>query len=133
MKPNNNNHNHNNRRSRGRRNPTPNRAQSFDSNGPDVRIRGTAQQVHEKYCALAKDAAGIGDKIMAENYLQHAEHYLRLMNEQQSHRDRNEARHQASQNRNDIFNEAQADDELNVTVEAVTTTNQQHNVQSQNA
>jgi hypothetical protein len=51
----------------------------FDSNGPDVRIRGTASQVAEKYEALAKDAAGAGDVVMAESYLQHAEHYVRLM------------------------------------------------------
>lgn len=56
------------------------RTQVFDSNGPDVRIRGTAWQVHEKYLALAKDAAAVGDHIMAENYLQHAEHYQRIIN-----------------------------------------------------
>lgn len=54
--------------------------QVFDSNGPDVRIRGTAYQVHEKYMALAKDAGSAGDRILAENYLQHAEHYQRLIN-----------------------------------------------------
>jgi len=51
----------------------------FDSNGPDVRIRGTAHQVAEKYEALAKDATGAGDRILAESYLQHAEHYLRII------------------------------------------------------
>ena len=53
--------------------------QVFDSNGPDVRIRGTAHQVVEKYMALAKDAASSGDRIMAESYLQHAEHYQRII------------------------------------------------------
>jgi hypothetical protein len=62
-----------------RRNPN-NRAQVFDSNGPDVRIRGTAYQIHEKYMALARDAAGSGDVILAESYLQHAEHYQRMIN-----------------------------------------------------
>ncbi len=57
-----------------------NRSQVFDSNGPDVRIRGTAYQIYEKYVALAKDAAGIGDRIMEESYLQHAEHYQRVIN-----------------------------------------------------
>jgi hypothetical protein len=52
----------------------------FDSNGPDVRIRGTAHQVCEKYLTLAKDAAASGDRIVAENYLQHAEHYQRIIN-----------------------------------------------------
>lgn len=55
------------------------RMQVFDSNGPDVRIRGTAHQVAEKYEALAKDAASAGDKILSESYLQHAEHYLRVI------------------------------------------------------
>ena len=58
----------------------PPRMQVFDSNGPDVRIRGTAWQVHEKYLALAKDAASSGDHVMAESYLQHAEHYQRIIN-----------------------------------------------------
>lgn len=57
-----------------------NRTQVFDSNGPDVRIRGTAHQVCEKYLTLAKDAAASGDRIVAENYLQHAEHYQRIIN-----------------------------------------------------
>jgi len=52
----------------------------FDSNGPDVRIRGTAHQVCEKYLTLARDAASAGDRIVAENYLQHAEHYQRIIN-----------------------------------------------------
>lgn len=56
------------------------RMQVFDSNGPDVRIRGTAHQVTEKYLTLAKDAASIGDRMLSENYLQHAEHYQRIIN-----------------------------------------------------
>lgn len=56
------------------------RSHVFDSNGPEVRIRGTAFQVHEKYMALAKDASSVGDRILAENYLQHAEHYQRIIN-----------------------------------------------------
>ncbi len=55
------------------------RAQVFDSNGPDVRIRGTAHQVAEKYLTLARDAASAGDRIVAESYLQHAEHYQRII------------------------------------------------------
>lgn len=56
------------------------KTQVFDSNGPDVRIRGTAHQVAEKYVALAKDAQSVGDVVMYQNYLQHAEHYQRLIN-----------------------------------------------------
>jgi hypothetical protein len=65
-------------RGRGRRQQNPvNR--SYDSNGPDVRVRGTASQVYEKYQALSRDAMASGDRVMAENYGQHAEHYYRIM------------------------------------------------------
>ncbi len=64
----------------GRRSNLPNRNQTFDSNGPEVRIRGNAYQVHEKYLALARDASAAGDRVMSENYLQHAEHYYRIIN-----------------------------------------------------
>ena len=64
------------------RNGGPQRMQVFDSNGPEVRIRGTAHQVFEKYMLLAKDAASAGDRILAESYLQHAEHYQRVINSQ---------------------------------------------------
>ncbi len=56
------------------------RHHNFESSGPEVKIRGSAQQVLEKYLALARDAAGGGDRIAAENYLQHAEHYYRIIN-----------------------------------------------------
>ncbi len=73
-----------NRRSRNRggngRKNGPNRSQVFDSNGPEVRIRGTAHQICEKYMVLAKDAASSGDPVMAQSYLQHAEHYQRIIN-----------------------------------------------------
>lgn len=52
---------------------------NFDSNGPDVKIRGTASTIFERYCQLARDANASGDRIAAENYLQHAEHYYRIM------------------------------------------------------
>ena len=69
-----------NRGNGGRRGGNQQRMQVFDSNGPDVRIRGTAHQVTEKYVALAKDAASSGDRILAESYLQYAEHYQRIIN-----------------------------------------------------
>jgi len=65
------------RNQRRRQGVNPNRA--LDSNGPDVRIRGTANQIYDKYQALARDAASSGDRVKAENYLQHAEHYFRLV------------------------------------------------------
>ena len=57
-----------------------NKNKVFDSNGPDVRIRGTAHQIVEKYVTLAKDAHASGDWVAAESYLQHAEHYQRMVN-----------------------------------------------------
>lgn len=80
-------------RGRGRRQQNPvNR--SYDSNGPDVRVRGTASQVYEKYQALARDAMSAGDRVMAENYQQHGEHYYRILQSfqpQSSESDGNEA------------------------------------------
>ena len=73
----------NSRRSRGRNNRKQNvplKMQTFDSNGPDVRIRGNAYQVFEKYLQLARDAVSSGDRVAAENYYQHAEHYFRIIN-----------------------------------------------------
>ena len=51
----------------------------YESNGPDIKIRGTASHVAEKYVQLARDARSSGDPIAAENYYQHAEHYFRLI------------------------------------------------------
>ncbi|TIW85307.1 MAG: DUF4167 domain-containing protein, partial [Mesorhizobium sp.] len=79
-----------NRRMRGRNNnggggnnnnrkgPNP-LTRTYESNGPDVKIRGSAQQIAEKYATLARDAQSSGDRVMAENYLQHAEHYNRII------------------------------------------------------
>ena len=57
-----------------------NRNHVFDSNGPDLRVRGTAQQLFEKYLQLGRDATSSGDRVMAEGYFQHAEHYFRILN-----------------------------------------------------
>ncbi len=78
--------NQNRQRNRGRNNngggnrrgPNP-LQRSYESNGPEVKIRGNAMQVAEKYQALARDAQVAGDRILAENYLQHAEHYSRII------------------------------------------------------
>ncbi len=66
------------RPSNGRRGPNP-LTRSYESNGPDVKIRGNAQHVAEKYLQLARDAHTGGDPVAAENYLQHAEHYFRII------------------------------------------------------
>ncbi len=77
-----------NRRGRGRggnnnsntnRKPQNPLSRNYESSGPDVKIRGTASQIAEKYSTLARDASSAGDVIMAENYLQHAEHYNRII------------------------------------------------------
>lgn len=65
-------------RGRGRKGPNP-LSRTYESNGPDVKIRGTALHVAEKYQQLARDAQASGDRIMSENYFQHAEHYLRIV------------------------------------------------------
>ena len=57
-----------------------NRNHVFDSSGPDMRLRGTAQQLSEKYLQLGRDATSAGDRVMAESYFQHAEHYFRILN-----------------------------------------------------
>ena len=57
-----------------------NRNHVFDSNGPDLRIRGTSQQLFEKYLQLGRDAMSSADRVMAEIYFQHAEHYFRILN-----------------------------------------------------
>lgn len=54
-------------------------SRSYESNGPDVKIRGNAAHIAEKYQQLARDAHASGDSVMAENYLQHAEHYFRIL------------------------------------------------------
>ncbi|SDP49517.1 protein of unknown function [Phyllobacterium sp. YR620] len=61
-----------------RKGPNP-LSRNYESNGPDVKIRGNAQHIAEKYTTLARDAQSSGDRVMAENYLQHAEHYNRII------------------------------------------------------
>ncbi|MFN0219442.1 MAG: DUF4167 domain-containing protein [Hyphomicrobium sp.] len=70
---NNNNNSNNNRKSQ---NPL---TRSFESAGPDVKLRGTPSHIAEKYISLARDALSSGDPVLAENYLQHAEHYNRII------------------------------------------------------
>src|SRR6186713_3507542 len=81
MRPNQRNNNNKNRsrgRNGGRKHVNP-LSRSFESNGPDVKVRGNAPHIAEKYMQLARDAQSSGDSVMAENYLQHAEHYFRIV------------------------------------------------------
>jgi hypothetical protein len=69
-----------NKRMRGRNRKSQNpMTRVFESNGPDVKIRGTPSHIAEKYLQLARDAQASGDPVGAENYFQHAEHYFRLI------------------------------------------------------
>jgi len=90
-RPQNNNNNHNNGGGGGG-GYNPNR--SYDSNGPEVKIRGSAATVYEKYLQLARDANSGGDRVMAENYLQHAEHYYRILAAQQLQQQQYQAQQQ---------------------------------------
>jgi hypothetical protein len=76
MRNRNNNNNSSNNNNRRGQNPM---TRVFESNGPDIKIRGTASHVAEKYVQLARDARSSGDPVAAENYYQHAEHYFRLI------------------------------------------------------
>ncbi|WDR01380.1 DUF4167 domain-containing protein [Devosia algicola] len=81
MRPNQQNNKNNNRsrgRNGGRKHVNP-LSRNFESNGPDVKVRGNAAHIAEKYMQLARDAQSSGDSVMAENYLQHAEHYFRIV------------------------------------------------------
>jgi len=101
---NNNNHNHNNRRSQ---NPM---TRVFESNGPDIKIRGTASHVAEKYVQLARDARSSGDPVAAENYYQHAEHYFRLIAAAQEQLRQNQPQQQQPRLDNDLGEEAGEDE-----------------------
>src|SRR3954462_5022202 len=75
----NNNNSSNNSNNNNRRGQNP-MTRVFESNGPDIKIRGTASHIAEKYLQLARDArSSSGDPVAAENYYQHAEHYFRLI------------------------------------------------------
>ena len=94
-------HNNNNNNNNGGGGHNPNR--TFDSSGPEVKIRGSASNVYEKYLQLARDANASGDRVMAENYLQHAEHYYRIMaaqaQAQQQYQQQQALQQQNNQNR----------------------------------
>lgn len=66
-------------RGRGRKPGQQNPNRAYESTGPDIKVRGSAQTVFEKYQQLGRDANSSGDRVLAENYLQHAEHYFRLL------------------------------------------------------
>lgn len=96
-----------------RKGPNP-LTRSYESNGPDVKIRGSAQQVADKYATLARDAQASGDPVMAENYLQHAEHYNRIIAAAQSQQQAlRESREEQQQQQADGEAAEQADADTN--------------------
>ena len=124
----------NRQRGRGRRsghnNGHINRNTTMDSNGPDVRLRGNAQQLHEKYIALANDASAAGERIQAEAYFQFADHYFRVNaaiiaaaeERQNRHQDKNNASSQADKSaeaKSDDQTEANSSDDQPAETEAV--------------
>lgn len=125
----------NNRRQRSRGgNPRryPNqKGGSFESNGPEAKVRGTAQQVLEKYQALSRDAYSAGDRILAEGYLQHAEHYYRILNSESegSGRDGNRGR-QVHGNRDEDMNRDDDMDNEDDNTQSYSQSNSRSNSQS---
>lgn len=83
--------NKNRMRGRGRNKPSNSLNRNYESNGPDVKIRGNAAHIAEKYSTLARDAQSSGDSVIAENYLQHAEHYNRIVLAAQAQREEAQA------------------------------------------
>ena len=96
-------------RSRGRsRKPQSNMSRNFESNGPDVKIRGNAAHIAEKYTTLARDCLSNGDRVIAENYLQHAEHYNRIVAAAQQQADERAAEMAARNPQPDVDNNQNA-------------------------
>src|SRR6266516_6182648 len=104
------NNNNNNRNDGNRRGQNP-MTRVFESNGPDIKIRGTASHVAEKYVQLARDARSSGDPVAAENYYQHAEHYFRLIAAAQEQFRQNQPQPRADGNTPEISAEDGGDDD----------------------
>ena len=97
------------RRGNGNAQPNvPNRNTSYESNGPDVKLRGNAQQLNEKYLALAHDAAAAGERITAEAYTQFADHYFRLHQAAVDAAEERRAQHAERQRRAEASPQAEA-------------------------
>src|ERR1700727_3805457 len=118
---NNNNNNNNNRKGGHHQNPL---SRVYESNGQDVKIRGTASHIAEKYLQLARDAQSSGDTIATENYYQHAEHYFRLIAAAQENLRQNQPSYYPQQpgqpggtNSNDDSFDDESDDQPNISGE----------------
>src|SRR5260221_10803685 len=104
---NNNNNNNNNNHNRRGQNPM---TRVFESNGPDIKIRGTASHIAEKYLQLARDAQSSGDPVSAENYFQHAEHYFRIIAAAQEQFRQNQPQQQHPQRMDNDLRDENAED-----------------------
>src|SRR2546423_8418937 len=82
----------------------------YESNGPDVKIRGTASHIADKYLQLARDAQTSGDPVAAENYFQHAEHYFRLIAAAQEQFRQSNPYYRPEQEARDDFNDETEDE-----------------------
>lgn len=82
----------------------------YESNGPEIKIRGTASHLAEKYVQLARDAQGSGDPVAAENYYQHAEHYFRIIAAAQEQLRQNQPQYQQQQPRQDDMRDDASED-----------------------
>lgn len=104
--------NRNNRNKNGRNNKPVGNIQNrvFESAGPEGKVRGTPQQIIEKYLILARDAQTSGDRVVAENFLQHAEHYIRMLSASQPQGDDRRPAH-IQNGRGDFGDPADGDDE----------------------
>lgn len=120
--------NNNNNNNNGRKGPNP-LTRNYESNGPDVKIRGSAQQIAEKYATLARDAHSAGDRVMSENYLQHAEHYNRIIAAAQAQM----PIQQVQNNRDDFDDEDQDRDDFDNAANNQHGNVQQHNAPQHNA
>lgn len=113
---------------------SPNRV--MDSNGPDVKVRGSAAHIVEKYRQLARDANAAGDRVAAENYLQHAEHYHRLLATMQEHSAQQRAQQQTNapqpNDRNDRRDHAERENQSSETSEADAKSSEQSSSSDQN-
>ena len=99
----------------------------FDSSGPEGRVRGTPQQIIDKYQSLASDAMLAGDRIAHENFLQHSEHYSRLLvvaqkeldakREQQQKQHENRSINNAGKEEQQLDTTAQGEAEISETIE----------------
>lgn len=109
---------HQKSRSRGRnRKPQNPLSRNYESNGPDVKIRGNAGHIAEKYSSLARDALSNGDTVMAENYLQHAEHYNRIVATAQAQRAEEQQANEKAQAQQQASEENAQDEEAVSAVE----------------